>query len=458
MAAKTNREKEKGTKRSSSRGEAGGAGGSAENGGVSSCKGGDDFARAVANTAVSQVCEGLGFHGIQKTAVETLTDIALRYLSDLGQAAHFYATLAGRTQCNAFDVILALEDMGPGAAVDTSDRCLANSSALRDVMRYVEYAEEVPFARSVPKFPVFKKRTAAPTFAQLGEQPPFPHIPAWLPAFPDPHTYQSTPVWVDRKSDPRMDKLELARQRRKAERSLFLLHLRLSAAGSNAPSSAGALANPTTGRALPKIAGALTNGTDAQAPTRQQWPLKEQEPAVVKVGSEGLGGKGKGKRPNALNPFLTPPLPAGEKEVTPVTLPGRNFDESAEKQEANGQVAFPSVLEAFAPLLEGAKDTRENAGSAIGSPREPLGSAIPEANARTPVSLTFDWGRKARAKAMTAQLSLGRSPSPSPAPPLKRGKAGGSVGKDEEKDDKRKRAEQILAQAMDETEDNVPQI
>jgi hypothetical protein len=264
------------------------------------------------------VCEGLGFHGIQKTAVETLTDIALRYLSDLGKAAHFYANLAGRTQCNAFDVILALEDMGPGAAVDTSNRCLANSTALRDVMRYVEYAEEVPFARSVPKFPVHKKRTPVPTFAQLGEVPPFPHIPAWLPAFPDPHTYQRTPVWIDRKSDPRMDKLELARQRRKAERSLFSLHLRLAAAGAplDAPSSAG---NPSTGRTLPKIAGAWTNGSDAQAPTRQQWPLKEQEASITKSGSEG---KGKGKRPSVQNPFLAPPLPAGEKEVTPITLSG----------------------------------------------------------------------------------------------------------------------------------------
>jgi hypothetical protein len=108
--------------------------------------------------------------------------------------------------------------------------------------------------------------------------------------------------------------------------------------------------------------------------------------------------------------------------------------------------------------LEGAKDGRENTESAIGSPREPLGSAIPEAKERMPVSLTFDWGRRARAKAIAAQMSLGRSPSPPPPPPPKRGKAGGSAGKEEENAEKRKRAEQILAQAMDETEDNTPQM
>jgi transcription initiation factor TFIID subunit 8 len=391
--------------------------------------------------------------------VETLADIALRYLSDIGKAAHFYANLAGRTQCNAFDVILALEDMGPGAAVDTSTRCLANSSALRDVMRYVEFAEEIPFARPVPKFPVFKKRTPPPTFAQLGEQPPFAHIPPWLPAFPDPHTYQSTPVWVDRKSDPRMDKLELARQRRKAERSLFSLHLRLSSAtvGGDGPPS-----DPVAPRALPKIAGALTNGsTEAQPPTRQQWPLKEQPQQEAVKGAAVEPAKVKGKRPSVpvvQNPFLASPLQAGEKEVTAITLTGRNFDKVAGRQaEGNGQVAFPSVLEAFAPMLESAKSgARENAGSTIGSPlrEQQAGSAIPEAKERIPVSLKFDFGKKARAKAIAAQMSLGRSPSPPPPPPSKRGKAGGSAGKEEEKDEKRRRAELILAQSMDDTEDN----
>lgn len=114
------------------------------------------------------------------------------------------------------------------------------------------------------------------------------------------------------------------------------------------------------------------------------------------------------------------------------------------------------MLEAFAPILDTAKGARENAESALGSPREQTGSAIPDSKERVPVSLKFDFGKKARAKAIAAQLSLGRSPSP-PPPPSKRGKAGGSAGKEEEKDEKRKRAEQILAQAMDETEDNATQ-
>lgn len=324
MAAKSN--KEKGNKKPST-----GPGTSASTGGVNT-GGGDEFGRAVANTAVAQICEGLGFHGIQRSAAETLADIALRFLSDLGKAAHFYASLCGRTQCNVFDVILAMEDMGPGAAVESSSRCLGQSGALKDVMRYVEFAEEIPFAIPVPHFPVSKCRAAPPSFAQLGEEPPHAHIPPWLPAFPDPHTYQATPVWNERKSDPRMDKLELARQRRKAERSLVSLHLRFSkgpSAGDASSSGVGIVpAQPgrsTTGfaGASPGWKGGITPG-DPQTLSRQQWPSREQEAVLAKMGTESLSGKAKGKRPAVAmqNPFLALPLPAGEKEVSVVMNAG----------------------------------------------------------------------------------------------------------------------------------------
>lgn len=64
---------------------------------------GDDFDRALAKIAVVQVCESLGFSAFQKSAVEILTDIGVRYLVNLANAAHSYANLAGRTQCNALD-------------------------------------------------------------------------------------------------------------------------------------------------------------------------------------------------------------------------------------------------------------------------------------------------------------------------------------------------------------------
>ncbi|KAH9318067.1 hypothetical protein KI387_019836, partial [Taxus chinensis] len=208
--------------------------------------GGDAFGRAVARIAVAQICESLGFQSCQQSALDALADIAVRYLSDLGKSSHYYANLAGRTECNALDVIQSMEDMnqpqGFSGASDILYRRLSASATVKDIIYYINRSEEIPFARPVPRFPVVKKRELMPSFAQMGETPASSHIPPWLPAFPDPHTYVHTPVWNERKMDPRMDKIEQARQRRKAERSLLNLQQRLACTGG--PSSSQSFAVP----------------------------------------------------------------------------------------------------------------------------------------------------------------------------------------------------------------------
>jgi transcription initiation factor TFIID subunit 8 len=54
-----------------------------------------------------------------------------------------------------------MEDLGLAGAAESS-HSVSNSGALHDVMRYVEYAEEIPFARPVPHFPVSKKQVPTP--------------------------------------------------------------------------------------------------------------------------------------------------------------------------------------------------------------------------------------------------------------------------------------------------------
>ncbi|KAI4371298.1 hypothetical protein MLD38_019552 [Melastoma candidum] len=65
------------------------------------------------------------------------------------------------------------------------------------------------------------------------ENAPGKHIPEWLPALPDLHTYKSTPIWKERNSDSRNEKIEQAHQRRKAERSLLNLQQRLAHCGAS---------------------------------------------------------------------------------------------------------------------------------------------------------------------------------------------------------------------------------
>lgn len=342
--------------------------------------GGDDFGRAVSKAMVAQICESVGFQSSKESALDALADIAIRYLCDLGKLATFYANLTGRTECNVFDVIRGLEDLEasqgfPGAA-DVS-HCLAGSGTVKDIASYIGSAEEIPFAQSLPRFPVIKSRSLIPSFEQMGETPPGQHIPVWLPAFPDPHTYIHTPIWNERKTDPRSDKIEQARQRRKAERSLLSLQQRL-------------LCN-------------VSVGTSA---------------------SVSLGNAVEGLQGDEGNPFLEPPLHAGVKDVSPVELPTKLSDEMVVENHGSG-----SVLEAFAPAIEAVKNGFSDDG-------EDERKALPDT--RPAVHFKFRTGKKFLGESLDLRLQNKGA-----------GRPANWFGRDEERDDKKRRAEYIFRQSTE---------
>lgn len=296
--------------------------------------GGDEFSRAVSRNAVAQICEGIGFHGIRESALEGLADITIRYLGDLGKAVAFHANSAGRTQSNALDVIGGLEDLGMSqggfwGASDTN-HCLASSGVVKEIADYVYSADETPFAHTIPRFPVFRDWKKIPSFMQMGETPGGKHIPFWLPSLPDPHTYVHTPIWNERATDPRADKVEQAKQRRKAECSLLSLQQRLQKrSGSNIENLASvehdnAAKNPflATVRSAP-----VATGDDAQMFSASE-----------------------------ANPFLAMPLQHGEKDVSPVVIPARLANDSAVKNHV-------SVLETFAPAMDVLKHGFKDSGN-----------------------------------------------------------------------------------------------
>ncbi|XP_009147373.1 uncharacterized protein LOC103870930 [Brassica rapa] len=163
---------------------------------------GSDFAYAIARMAVAQICEsvevnvyqdshttreGLRFSSFQESALDKLTGVAVQYVQSIGKTAKLYANVAGRVEGNSLDVVQALEDLGSGvgfAGVSDTDRCLAGSSVVKDVIRYTGEAEEMPFVFALPRFPVNREKRPAPSFYEVGVEPPDEHIPVWLPAFP----------------------------------------------------------------------------------------------------------------------------------------------------------------------------------------------------------------------------------------------------------------------------------
>uniref|UniRef100_A0A2P2MXU6 Transcription initiation factor TFIID subunit 8 n=1 Tax=Rhizophora mucronata TaxID=61149 RepID=A0A2P2MXU6_RHIMU len=333
----------------------------------------DEFGLAVSRIAVAQICESVGFHGFKESALDSLTDIAIRYLCDLGKTASFYANLSGRTQCNLFDVVRGFEDFGMShgfSGASSSVDCLIDSGTVKEVIQYVGSSEEIHFVQAVPRFPVVRDGKLIPSFMNMGETPPGKHIPPWLPALPDPHTYLSTPMWNERVSDPRAENIEQARQRRKAERALLSLQQRL-----------------------------LTNGSaDASSSLAKNDEVK------------GLGLV-------ESNPFLATPLNPGEKDISTVALPDKLKD-------------YVSVTEAFAPAIDAV-----NEGGLNGDGDSDM-KFLPE---KRP-AVNFKFKNRKKLLGESFDLSLSRKSTV---------RTGHWLGRNEERDDKKRRAEYILRQSME---------
>ncbi|KAL2528675.1 Bromodomain transcription factor [Forsythia ovata] len=348
--------------------------------------GNDDFAQAIARIAVAQVCESLGYQSFQQSALDALSDVGVRYIRDIGKTAMSCANLANRNECNVFDVIQGLEDLGSVqgfSGASDINHCLSGSGVVRDIIQYVDKAEEFPFAYSFPNFPVVKERKLYPSFAQMGENPPDEHIPGWLPKFPDPET-------LDLNSRDKKE-AELAVEGRIEERHMMV------------------------DRSL----------------------LNLQQKLICNRLEAGLayepGDAAKAQRAVESNPFLAPPLQFEEKEVSLPVLPVKlSYEATRIRQNHAVLENHVSVLEPRAPATE---DIRTQLCKSIEDRRKvPL-------NGRTTVKFKLGSRRKCSSTAMSLRnegvekISLW-------------------FGVDRDgKDDKKRRAEQILGENMENSQD-----
>ncbi|KAB5561010.1 hypothetical protein DKX38_005967 [Salix brachista] len=273
---------------------------------------GDEFARAIGKIAVAQMCESVGFQSFQQSALEKLTDVTTWYIWNIGKAAQLYANLAGRMEGNVFDVIQGLEELGLPkgfAGASDVDHCLASSGIVREIVQYIGDADDIPFAYSIPPFSVARERKLAPSFSQIGEEPPEEHIPAWLPAFPDPQTYAHLPAGNEGRADLNADKIESVRQHQKMDVSYMNFPQQVNGNGSEGPSSV-------------------------------------------------TFGDGRATQRTVSNPFLAAPLHFGVKEVSHVVPPVKLCDEAAVRypvEQNHNLDNNMSVMETFAPAIEAMK-------------------------------------------------------------------------------------------------------
>ncbi|KAJ4975404.1 hypothetical protein NE237_000510 [Protea cynaroides] len=156
------------------------------------------FRKAISKIAVAQICQSVGFTGSQQSAHEALSDIATRYMEALAKSASSNANSCGRTECNIFDVIHAIEDMssvqGFRGASDIN-KSLLDSDIIKDLISFVRWVDEIPFAKPIPCSNAGKRSRISRCLSEPREScdqnKEFSHISPWLPAFPDPSTYKN---------------------------------------------------------------------------------------------------------------------------------------------------------------------------------------------------------------------------------------------------------------------------
>ncbi|KAI5079754.1 hypothetical protein GOP47_0005233 [Adiantum capillus-veneris] len=305
---------------------------------------GEKFPRAVATVAVAQICNSAGFHSIQRSALDILADIAIRYLCDVGKVSQLYANLSNRTESNALDAVAALEDIS-GASCSEPHGLASSSVSVKELMRFVEYGDELPFAKPLPHFPASKTRKLAPSFTQIDETPPNPHIPSWLPVFPDPQTYTNTSVENEDKRHAHVENFEETRQKQKAEQSRVALRFRLCTSGASTSGDHSAPHN---------VNHTASMGTSPPSASRSTVSDHQE---LGKTDSEGVHNKAKsGKRPSTgtQNPFLAPALPEGSKEVSTWFFDDFRPPSPAPSTKKIIAPPLPSMRGAFRPILEAA--------------------------------------------------------------------------------------------------------
>jgi len=77
---------------------------------------------------VAQTAESVGYEGVQQSAADTLADLLLQYISEIGGATHGYAELAGRVDCNVNDLVHPPPPQPQSLAFSTPDSRSASLS------------------------------------------------------------------------------------------------------------------------------------------------------------------------------------------------------------------------------------------------------------------------------------------------------------------------------------------
>ncbi|WOG96962.1 hypothetical protein DCAR_0416301 [Daucus carota subsp. sativus] len=140
---------------------------------------------AVTRVAVAQICRSVGFKSVQNSALSVITDIAGKYLQAIASGAVSAANSAGRTESNVVDIVAALEHLHsntgfPGGSGVNFGFC--SSGLLTDVMKFVKYTDEIPFAKPLRRERL-RDKISNTCYENCENRRSY--VPKWLPLMPE---------------------------------------------------------------------------------------------------------------------------------------------------------------------------------------------------------------------------------------------------------------------------------
>lgn len=157
--------------------------------------------RKILNQVICSILVECGYDTCEKQALETLTEMLQSFIVETGASARNYCELSGRTEPLIADVILALINMG----------------------MKVDNIETYAKRQNRAVLPALQQQTQSKqlNILQAGVKHSHPpHIPNYLPAFPDPHAYIRTPTHKQPVTEYEAIREKVATQKRDIERAL----------------------------------------------------------------------------------------------------------------------------------------------------------------------------------------------------------------------------------------------
>lgn len=157
--------------------------------------------KRVLYSVICATCHECGFGTADKLVLDTLLQMIVSLICELGRSSRAYCELTGRTEPLVGDVVMAMVEMG--LSIDS-----ISSYGLRG-------------SRVIIPTPAQMPKQSLPKILQAGEKKSlFHYIPDYFPPFPDPHAYIRTPTHKQPVTEYEAIREKSASQKRDVERAL----------------------------------------------------------------------------------------------------------------------------------------------------------------------------------------------------------------------------------------------